>query len=149
MPNPPAAFSPLTTTRSSFQSAIRPGRRLSTIARPLRPTISPTNRMRTVSPLPARDRLALGQHEIETRVVRQRRHCIDLLHRVGKPEGDDRLLGAQCMEGEIVIAGSIADPAAAAIERRERHDQDIGVKLVRVRLGLADAPLAALELLAE
>ena len=43
---PPAAFSPLTTTRSSFQSATRPGSRDVTAERPLRPTTSPMNKMR-------------------------------------------------------------------------------------------------------
>src|SRR3954451_13826073 len=46
MPKPPAAFSPLITTRSSFQSAIKPGSRSATTLRPLRPTMSPMKRMR-------------------------------------------------------------------------------------------------------
>ena len=41
MPKPPAAFSPFTTTKSSFQSLTRPGRRSLTMARPERPTMSP------------------------------------------------------------------------------------------------------------
>src|ERR1043166_2290674 len=46
MPKPPAAFSPLTTTQSSFQSATSRGSRSMTMARPLRPTTSPTNNSR-------------------------------------------------------------------------------------------------------
>src|SRR5262245_27784124 len=46
MPKPPAAFSPLMTTKSSFQSCTRAPRRSSKTARPLRPTMSPMKRMR-------------------------------------------------------------------------------------------------------
>src|SRR5262249_51361071 len=46
MPKPPAAFSPLIATKSSFQSRRSAGSRSSTILRPLRPTISPMKRMR-------------------------------------------------------------------------------------------------------
>ena len=46
MPKPPAAFSPLITTRSSFHLPIRFGSRSITIVRPERPTTSPMKRMR-------------------------------------------------------------------------------------------------------
>src|SRR5271165_38205 len=46
MPNPPAAFSPLAATKSSFQERTNCGRRCNTIARPLRPTMSPMKRIR-------------------------------------------------------------------------------------------------------
>src|SRR6266545_2547399 len=91
MPKPPAAFSPLTTTKSSFQSRTSPPRRSSKIARPLRPTTSPMKRMR----------------------IRQ-----------------------------IVVASSITDALAAAIEGQEWHEQDIGKDFGRVGGGLADAPSA-------
>src|SRR5215471_18020268 len=145
MPNPPAAFSPLM-TKSSFQSAISPCRRSSTIIRPLRPTMSPTKRMRTFLRSPAVDHFALGQHEIEPRVVRQLRHHVGLLHGVGKPHGGDRFARTQGVEREVVIAGPVADAKPAAIEGGERYDQDIRIKLGRIGLRLADAPLSALQL---
>src|SRR5580658_9402260 len=46
MPKPPAAFSPLITTRSSFHFLIRFGSRSRTTVRPLRPTTSPMKRIR-------------------------------------------------------------------------------------------------------
>src|SRR5213596_788086 len=63
MPKPPAASSPLMTTRSSFQSVISRGSRSVTIARPLRPTTSPTNKTRiSARPRDNRsDRLSRGR----------------------------------------------------------------------------------------
>jgi len=56
---PPAEFSPLTITRSSFHSAIRPGRRALTMVRPERPITSPMKRMRITSGSAEIDHLAL------------------------------------------------------------------------------------------
>src|SRR5499426_4420381 len=148
MPKPPAAFSPLMMTQSSFQSAISLGSRSSTIARPLRPTMSPTNRRRTGS-RPAIDHLALGEHEVEPRVMRQRRNFCRFLQRKGEADRRDRLAGAQGVKRAVVVTGAVADPVAAPVERRQRHDQQVGIELGRVGLGLAYAPLAAVKLLAE
>src|SRR5215471_3448509 len=148
MPNPPAAFSPLM-TKSSFQSAISPCRRSSTMVRPLRPTMSPTKRMRTLSRSPAVDHFALGQHEIEPRVVRQLRHQVGLLHGVSKPHGGNRFARPQGVEREVVIAGPVPDPTTAAIEGGERYDEDIRMELGRIGFWLTDAPLSALQIGAE
>src|SRR5262245_38260304 len=109
MPKPPAAFSPLTTTRSSFHSAIRPGSRSYTILRPLRPTTSPMNRIRMRSGPAAVDHVPLGQHKVEPGVARRGRHFGDLLRRIGDADRDDGFHAAQPRDGHVVIAGAVAD----------------------------------------
>ena len=47
---------------------------------------------------------------------------------------------AQPVDGHVVVAGAVADAVAAAVEGRERHDQDVGIDLGRIVLRLADAP---------
>ena len=59
------------------------------------------------------------------------------------------LAGAQPRDGHVVIAGAIADAMAGAVEGEKRHQQNVGLDLGRLGRRLADAPLAALERLAE
>src|SRR5947207_534871 len=125
MPKPPAAFSPLTTTKSSFQRSTSPGRRWVTAVRPLRPTTSPMNSSR-ISRGPAKvNHLALGEHEIERSVPFGRRHGGDLLGGKRQADRHHRFLGAQPVDGEIIVAGAVADAVTASIEGGERHEQDI------------------------
>src|ERR1700733_5910983 len=102
MPKPPAAFSPLMATKSSFQSRTSPGRRSTTMARPLRPTMSPMNRIRTRS-RPHVDDLALGEHEIEGRVARGGWNRVDLLGSECDADRGHLLHGAEPGEGHIVV----------------------------------------------
>src|SRR5262249_61537411 len=74
---------------------------------------------------------------------------VALVPRISDPCGADRLHCAQRRPGEIVVAGAVADAVAAAVESRQRHDEEIGMNLASVALRLADSPLAALQLLAE
>src|SRR4029077_11898984 len=99
MPKPPAAFSPLTTTRSSFQSAISFGNRSVKIARPDRPTTSPINKMRMRGSaslqFPEIKYLALRSHEIEPRVAVSGGHVRNFLGGESDANRCDRLFGAQ------------------------------------------------------
>src|ERR1700753_860525 len=108
MPKPPAAFSPLMTTKSSDHRAIRPGRRSCTAVRPLRPRMSPMKRMRTRSD-PEVDDLAFGEDEIEARVAQRGRNGRGLLSRERQPDRDDRFDAAQPGDRHVIIAGPIAD----------------------------------------
>src|SRR5687767_8478953 len=128
MPKPPAAFSPLTMTTSSFQSAISPGSRSCSTTRPLRPTTSPTKRTRMLLPA-AIDQFALGEHHVEPRIARRERHHGNVLRMIGKPDRDHGLEHAKPIDGEVVIAGAIADTVALAVEGRERDEQDIRPRL--------------------
>src|ERR1700730_12369961 len=140
MPKPPAAFSPLTITQSSFQSLTRAGKRSVTMFRPLRPTTSPTNRMRMRSSLAAVDDLALGQDEVEPGIARRRGHARDLLRGEGEPDRGHGFCRAQTVKRHIVITGPIADAVPGAIERGERHDQHVGEDFGCVRQRLPGAP---------
>src|SRR5208283_4951807 len=61
MPKPPAAFSALTTTKSSLQALRRVGKREITASRPLRPTTSPRNSRRKA---PSEELLMRQPHRI-------------------------------------------------------------------------------------
>src|SRR5689334_16689888 len=109
MPKPPAAFSPFTMTRSSFQSRTRRGSRSATIARPLRPTTSPMNRIRTSSGLPRVakiDGVALREHEIKGGVAGGAGDGGNLLRRVGDADRGHRLHAPQPRDRHVVIAGA-------------------------------------------
>src|SRR6266446_3987141 len=148
MPKPPAAFSPLMTTKSSFHWATSPGSRSATILRPLRPTTSPTKKRRISSGSATIDRLAFRQHQVELCVAFRRRNGLDLLRRKGKPHGDDRLYRAQRRKREIVITRPIPDALPRAVESGKRHDDHIGEHLGRRPGGLANSPNARAERLA-
>src|SRR5215831_19567036 len=124
MPKPPAAFSPLTTTRSSFQSAINFGNRAVTAARPERPTTSPMKRIRMQS-LPAEiDRLVLGEHEIEPCIACRGGHLGNFLNGERNPDRGHGLLRAQRRNRHVVITCAIADTMTGSVESRKRHDKD-------------------------
>src|SRR5262249_56744134 len=72
----------------------------------------------------------------------------DLLRGKTDAGGQDTLLCPQRRDGQIEIAGAVTDAVAAAVERQERHDENVGLDLGRVGLGLADAPDAGRERLA-
>ena len=61
---------------------------------------------------------------------------------VGDADGEDFLPRAQRREGAVVIAGAIADAMPAAVEGRERHEEEIGRDLGRRRgwLGIPILP---------
>src|SRR5829696_3412433 len=91
IPNPPAAFSPLTTTQSSRQRSRKAGSRSMTALRPDRPTISPrkSRRMRRSTVLNAEE-FGFGDDEVEPPVVRFERHLRNLLERIGEADREDR-----------------------------------------------------------
>ena len=86
------------------------------------------------------DRLALGQHEVEPRVVGHVGHARDLLGRERKTHRHDRLDPAQRREGTIVVAAAVAEAKTAPVERGQWNQQQ--VRLDRGRLGgrLPDPP---------
>ncbi len=149
MPKLPAAFSPLMTTRSSFHSAISPGRRSLIMVRPDRPTISPMNKSRT------RDntyRKSITSFSVSTKSRRSSRSVegtcgISARQRQCRWQrlSFDRRRG----ERHVVIARAIADAVAGAVESGKWHDDDVGRDLGRFRQRLADAPLPGLEGVAE
>src|SRR6476660_2085788 len=149
MPKPPAAFSPLTTTRSSFQSAISPGSRSVTIVRPDRPTTSPMKRLRMPSVYAQIDNLALRSHEIEARVALRCMHARNLLCGKCNSDGSNGLPGAQCINCHVVIARAVTDAVARTIKGSQRHDENVGRNLRCLRQRLADAPLAGRQRFAE
>src|ERR1700730_16686958 len=115
MPKPPAAFSPLMTTKSSCQPCISAGRRSVTLLRPLRPTMSPKKRIRTQL-RPEIDGPTLRHHEIEARVAAGRRHRGNFLRRKRDADRRDGLHGAKAGNGQVVVSGAVTDAMAATIE---------------------------------
>src|SRR5690242_12500387 len=97
MPKPPAAFSPLTTTRSSFHSETRPGSRSFTIARPDRPTTSPMKRIRMRLLFAEIDRFALGKQEVELCIMLGGRNMCDFLSGKSNSHRHDRFSAAQAV----------------------------------------------------
>src|ERR1041384_2451323 len=106
MPKPPAAFSPLTTTRSSFHSETRCGSRSFSIARPDRPTTSPMKRIRMRLLFTEIDRFALGQQEVELSIVRCVRNMRNFLCGKSNSYRDDRFSAAQTVYRHIVVTGA-------------------------------------------
>ena len=61
----------------------------------------------------------------------------------GEPDTGHGVRFAQVRKSVVVVAGTIADTVAVAIEREQRHDQDVGLNLGCLGAGLADAPHAS------
>src|SRR5918997_5612966 len=101
MPKPPAAFSPLITTQSSRQRSRRPGRRSITAWRPGRPTMSPRKRRRMAVLLWALgpDEFRFRHDHVEHPVMGLHRNLFDLLNRIGKADGQDRMLRVEGRDG--------------------------------------------------
>src|SRR5438067_8246921 len=116
MPKPPAAFSPLMMTKSSFHWLTSPGKRSATILRPLRPTTSPTKNRRISSGSATIDQLVFRQHQVELCVAFGRWNGLNLLRRKAEPHGDERLHRAQRRKREIVVPRSIADAVPRPVE---------------------------------
>src|SRR5215831_15828079 len=113
MPKPPAAFSPLTTTKSSARSRRSRGNISITTARPARPTRSPQNRIlmgRASGPLGRPAHGVLCRQPVELLVVILTRHRLDLLPRIGEADRRHRAQGAQLGQRAIVEAAAIAQP---------------------------------------
>ena len=114
----------------------------STMVRPLRPTTSPTKRMRMLNA----PRRSITSRSVSTRSSRASRGvagtAANFLRREGDADGGDRLARAQPRDGHVVIAGAIADAMAGAVEGQKRHQQNVGIDLRRLGLRLADAPYA-------
>src|ERR1041385_156214 len=104
MPKPPAAFSPLTTTRSSFHPDTRPGRRSFTAARPERPTTSPMKKIIIRLLFAEIDRFALGQNEVELFIAIGGGDKRNFLRCESYSDRDDRFTAAQAVDRHIVIA---------------------------------------------
>ena len=136
------------TTKSSFQSCTRPGRRSLTTVRPLRPTTSPMKRIRTRQSLKS-----MISRSVNTRSSRASRGVLgtSVISWAAKRNADrgDGLHRAQARDRHVVIAGAITEPIAGAVERKDRHDQNIGEYFRRFGLRLADAPDAGAERLTE
>src|SRR5260370_21269759 len=109
MPNPPAAFSPLTMTKSSRHRARKIGNWARSTLRPDRPTTSPTNSSRIASGAPAIDQFALGQHEVETLIVRFVGN-ISLGGGIGDSDRRHGAGGAQRGERAVGMARAEAEP---------------------------------------
>jgi hypothetical protein len=71
------------------------------------------------------------------------------LRRVGDAYGDYGLEGTQPADGHIVVARAVADAVAAAVERRQRNNENVGIDLGRIVLRFADTPDAFVERLTE
>src|SRR6476620_8762827 len=115
MPKPPAEFSPLTTTRSSVQSRMMPGRYSEMAVRPALPTTSPTKRMRKI--------MNSGNRELAFPLAHNRaarRAAAPARLRLAVPRF------AQVRQGAVVMSGTVADAVAGLVERRQRHQHDIG-----------------------
>src|SRR5437879_4094061 len=61
----------------------------------------------------------------------------------------DGFARAQGREGEVEVAGAVADAMAGAVEGGERNEQNVRCDLRRLGSGLADPPDALAERLAE
>src|SRR5690606_24818848 len=137
MPKPPAAFSPLTMTKSSRKSEISPGSRSQTAVRPVRPTMSPRKRTRMPRLLQGRTesaQAAFGQDFRQHDVVRLIRNTLHLLAVEGDADQPQRVAGrTQPPDRAIVIAAAIADAMAAQVEGGERHQHQCRVEILRLR----------------
>src|SRR5215813_11978565 len=100
MPKPPAAFSPLMATKSSFHCSRKAGSRLITTSRP---ACRRCRRGRAdASAAPRRkDESFLGQDEIEPLIVRFERHLLHLLHGEADADGSDLFLCPQRRERHV------------------------------------------------
>src|SRR5579872_750722 len=139
MPKPPAAFSPLTTTKSSRHFSRSCGNCVLTTVLPLRPTTSPMNKRRIRSGVRASDQFALRQYKIEPLIVRLVRQAIAFGDAIGHPHGERATLGSQRGQRAIVVAGAIADAMTAPIETGERYEKQIGVERRRFRQWLGNS----------
>ena len=50
----------------------------------------------------------------------------DFLNRIGRSHGQDGFHGPQAGEGPVIIARPEADPVAAPVKGRQRHEDDVG-----------------------
>ena len=130
MPKPPAAFSPLTMTKSSRKSEIRPGSRSHTAVRPERPTMSPRKRSliapstrigaKRRNPLSVRiSGMITSCHSSGTSGTSWQSKAMPISR--GGAAGLD-----QPRDGAVVVAGAVADAVAAAVEGGERHQHERG-----------------------
>src|SRR5215467_4477618 len=105
MPKPAAAFSPLTTTKSSPSSRRNRGTCSTTTSRPDRPTISPQKRrrMRLADP----DGFALGHDPVERLIGVVARHGRHFQCGEGDSDGERFANGAQLGNGAVVEAAAI------------------------------------------
>ena len=69
-------------------------------------------------------------------------HFVDLLNRIGEPDGQDRMLRFESRDGPVEMALAVADAPSAAVEGDERHEQRLGEDLRRIGSGLAHAEAA-------
>src|SRR5687767_3188608 len=133
IPKPPAAFSPLITTQSSRHRSRRAGRRSNTALRPGRPTTSPIkNRRMTRTSGSYADAFGFRDHETEPSVVGLERHLRDLLDRIAKADGENRMPGREGRDGAVEMALAVPDPPAASVEAGERDDESLRKAFRRV-----------------
>src|SRR3954468_19919368 len=124
MPKPPAAFSPLTTTRSRPRSRRKAGRRSITTSRPERPTRSPQNRIRIsftlLNTLPGP---GLGHDPIQPLVEWPARQIVGFLSREGYADRQHRMsrmrLVPALFQGPVIEAAAIAEAKSVPIERQQ------------------------------
>src|SRR5512136_2285592 len=122
-PAPPALFSALTTTRSSPCRAMSFGTKCFTACRPGLAKTSPRNRIFKARALTLDgerlsrgrpEKPALGDQEVERRVVRLLRHLGHDLRLEGQPDSEGR--AREGGEGGVVVAAAAAEPDAARVE---------------------------------
>src|SRR5690606_33255104 len=109
MPKPPAAFSALITTKSSFRSRFSAGRWSERPSRPDLPTTSPKNASLIRSASWDGSIARLGQNAMQADVVRFERQIFELLPGIG--EADASGVG-QGREGSVVVAAALPQPRA-------------------------------------
>src|SRR5487761_588805 len=138
MPKPCAAFSPLTTTRSSPKTRRRRGNSATTASRPARPTTSPQSNslMPKLSTFAFAEPVhaAFGDDRIEWHVGLLVRQPALLLHGECQPYREQLfVLRAQAGQRAIVITGTGAKAMTFAVECRQRHEHGLGYDLGRRR----------------
>src|SRR3954454_17194733 len=132
MPKPPAAFSPLMITQSSFQRSRRAGSRSATATRPGRPTISPRKRRRIRKTLArGSNDFGIGDDDVDAAVVRLHGYGRDLLDREGNPDREHRVARFKGGDRGVEMTLAVADPPALPVERRERDQHGPGGDLGR------------------
>src|SRR3569623_89686 len=119
MPKPPAAFSPLTMTRSSLSWVRRAASRTLTTSRPGLPIMSPKKRRFMPRGSSEGAQAVFGQHHDEPPIMHLCGKRGDFLPGIG--DADGRLI--QSGDGAIVNAAAIAQTVTAGVKGQQRHQQ--------------------------
>src|SRR5690349_666340 len=138
MPKPPAAFSPLTTTKSALRPARKAGACFNKASRPLRPTTSPRNRS-LISPSIFSRYLQgepLGHDPVQRLVVLVPRHGCHFLRGIPDSNRRHRLLPPQPIQRPIIEPGAVPQAEPGAVEGQQGHQQHVRLDLRNTDRGL-------------